>query len=89
MAGTVVVASASSFLAKREAAVVLSPTNDKPSEVRKKAIAETAVTLPKKVTAPRPPNAVVAAPPPSAAPMPASFPGCRRITKIMKTHSRR
>jgi hypothetical protein len=51
------------------------PTKERPSEVMKKAIAQTAVTLPRKVTAPRPPNALVAAPPPKAAPMPASFPG--------------
>jgi len=36
---------------------------------------------------PEPRKAVVAAPPPNAAPMPASFPGCRRITRIMNTHS--
>lgn len=65
-----------------------SPTKDKPSAVMKKPIAHTAVTLERKVTAPRPPKALVAAPPPKAAPMPASFPGCRRITKIMKTHKR-
>ncbi len=34
---------------------------------------------------PRPPNALVAAPPPRAAPMPASLPGCSRMTKIMNT----
>jgi len=66
----------------------LSPTSDSPSEVEKKATAQTAVSLPRKVTAPRPPKAVVAAPPPSAEPMPASFPGCSRMTRIMKTHSR-
>ena len=64
------------------------PTNDRPSDVRKNSPAQTAVSLLRKVTAPRPPNADVAAPPPSAAPIPASFPGWRRITKIMKTQSR-
>ena len=64
------------------------PTNDRPSDVRKNSPAHTAVSLLRKVTAPRPPNADVAAPPPSAAPIPASFPGWRRITKIMKMQSR-
>jgi hypothetical protein len=63
------------------------PTNDNPNEVRKKSAAHAAVSLLRNVTAPRPPNAEVAAPPPSAAPIPASFPGWRRITKIMKTQS--
>src|SRR5262249_45400202 len=64
------------------------PTKDSPSDVRKNRPAHTAVSLLRNVTAPRPPKAEVAAPPPSAAPMPASFPGWRRMTKIMKTHSR-
>jgi hypothetical protein len=55
--------------------------------MRKNIPAQTAVTLDRNVTAPRPPNAEVAAPPPSAAPMPASFPGWRRITNTMNTHS--
>jgi hypothetical protein len=63
------------------------PTKERPSEVRKKSPAQIAVSLLRKVTAPRPPNAEVAAPPPRAAPIPASFPGWRRMTKIMKTHS--
>ncbi len=51
------------------------PTKESPSEVRKKSAAQMAVSLLRKVTAPRPPKADVAAPPPRAAPIPASFPG--------------
>ena len=61
------------------------PTKERPSEVKKKRAAQMAVNLLKKVTAPRPPNALVAAPPPRAAPIPASFPGCSKMTKIMNT----
>jgi hypothetical protein len=66
----------------------LNPTNDNPSDVRKNNPAQIVVTFDRNVTAPRPPNAEVAAPPPSAAPMPASFPGWRRITNTMKMQSR-
>jgi hypothetical protein len=66
----------------------LIPTKDKPSEVRKKIPAHTAVSLLRNVTAPRPPKALVAAPPPSAEPIPASLPGWSRITNIMKMQTR-
>jgi len=71
-----------------ETTEVRRPTKDRPSEVRKNRPAHTAVTLERNVTAPRPPKALVAAPPPRAAPIPASLPGCSRMTKIMNTHSR-
>jgi hypothetical protein len=86
--GAACVAGVTAFAAARAATDVLIPWKDRASEVRKKRPAQTAVTRLRKVTAPRPPKALVAAPPPRAAPMPASFPGWRRMTKIMKTHRR-
>jgi hypothetical protein len=69
----------------RAATDVFIPWKERASEVRKNSAAQTAVTRLRKVTAPRPPKALVAAPPPSAAPIPASFPGWRRMTNIMNT----
>ena len=56
------------------------------SEVIMKMIAQTVVTLERKVTDPRPPKAVFAPPPPPAnAAIPSAFPGWSRITKMRKT----
>jgi hypothetical protein len=87
-AGTGCVAGARCLAAARAATDVLIPWKDRVSEVIKKRPAQMAVTRLRKVTAPLPPNALVAAPPPSAAPIPASLPGWRRMTKIMNTQRR-
>jgi hypothetical protein len=47
---------------------------ERSNEERKKIPANTAVTRPKKLPAPRPPNTVPLPPPPNAPPIPASFP---------------
>ena len=48
-------------------------------------MAQTVVTLERKVTDPRPPKTVFAPPPPAKAAIASPFPGCRRMTKMRKT----